>query len=388
MSSQPLTRLQALALSGAGLAALAAAIGIGRFIYTPILPLMIEDLSLSAGAAGLIASANYAGYLAGAILASQSKLRGTGRNWLVSTLAVSAITTAATGLPSDIWSLAILRLIGGLASAFVLIFASAIVLDRLAAGGRSALSAVHFAGVGIGIALSAVIVSALAANGLGWRTQWFVGGAAAIVGLAAVLILVPVSHDPAPANTPPAGGTGLWRLILAYGLFGFGYVITATFVVAIVRAETAALEPVVWLIVGLSAAPSVAIWAWLGQRIGTIQAFALACIVEAVGVGSSVLWLSGTGVIVAAALLGGTFMGITALGLIVARERAPHNPRRALAAMTAAFGVGQIIGPAFAGLLHDRLGSFTAPSLVAATALILAAALTTTETSRMTDVRI
>ena len=356
---------------------MAAAIGIGRFIYTPILPRMIEDLGLGHGAAGLIASSNYAGYLAGAILAGHPKLPGTGRSWLVAGLAASAVTTAATGLPSDIWSLAILRLIGGMASAFVLIFGSAIVLDRLASANRAALSAVHFAGVGVGIALSALIVSTLSAIQLGWRAQWFAGGAVALLGLVAVALLVPADRPPERASAPPtAGQTGLPMLIVAYGLFGFGYVITATFLVAIVRSEAVALEPVVWLIVGLSAAPSVAVWARVGRRIGTVQAFALACVVEAIGVGSSFLWLSGTGVIVAAALLGGTFMGITALGLIVARERAAGDPRRVLAAMTAAFGAGQIIGPAFAGMLHDRLGSFTAPSLVAAAALILAATFT------------
>ena len=375
MHPASLTRSQALTLSCAGLSALAVAIGIGRFVYTPILPFMIDDLGLTAGAAGFIASANYTGYLAGAVLAA-AKLPGSRRAWLIGGLALSALTTAATGLPSDVMALAVLRLVGGLASAFVLIFGSAIILDRLTAGGRAAFSAVHFAGVGTGIAVSALLVTALATAGAGWRVHWFASGAVSVIGLAAILLLVTEdAPDPAGDNTP-GNGAGLPALILAYGLFGFGYVITATFLVAIVRAEAPAQESVVWLVVGLSAAPSVAVWAWLGQRLGTIQAFALACLVEAVGVASSVLWLSGPGVIVAAALLGGTFMGITALGLIVARERTAGDPRRILAAMTASFGVGQIAGPIFAGELHDTLGSFTAPSLVAAAALVLAAALT------------
>jgi predicted MFS family arabinose efflux permease len=74
--------------------------------------------------------------------------------------------------------------------------------------------------------------------------------------------------------------------------------------------------------------------------------------------------------------LAGTFMGLTALGLIAARELATGDPRRVLAAMTAAFGLGQIIGPAFAGYSFDQTGSFMTASLVAAVALFIAALLT------------
>ena len=82
-----------------------------------------------------------------------------------------------------------------------------------------------------------------------------------------------------------------------------------------------------------------------------------------------------TAVLVAAALLGGTFMGITALGLIHARGLAAGDPRRVMALMTAAFGLGQMIGPTFAGVVHDLGGGFTAPSLAAAAALVVAAGL-------------
>ncbi len=375
MHPAAMTRSHAATLSCAGLATLAGAIGVGRFVYTPILPAMVEDLGLTAGAAGFIASANYAGYLAGALGAARPQLPGHRHAWLAAALLVSAITTGASGLLSDVPSLAVIRFLGGAASAFALIFASAMVLDRLAAGGRPAFSALHFAGVGVGIAASAILVSVLAANQIGWRGQWFASGALAVVALIVAAPLLRPNATTVPTRSSSGDSHRLVDIVLAYGLFGFGYVITATFLVAIVRNEAAAVEPVIWAIVGLTAAPSVAIWAWLGRHIGNVQAFALACVCEAIGVAFSVLWLSASGIALAAALLGGTFMGITALGLIVARERAAGDPRRVLAAMTAAFGVGQIIGPLFAGVLRDALGSFTAPSLVAAAALVLAAAL-------------
>jgi predicted MFS family arabinose efflux permease len=175
-----------------------------------------------------------------------------------------------------------------------------------------------------------------------------------------------------------APDAGLHRLIVAYGLFGFGYIITATFLVTIVRATPVirALEPVIWIVFGVAAAPSVALWAWIARSLNISRAFALACVIEATGVMASMAWQTASGIFVAAVLVGGTFMGITALGLIQARALATGDPRRALALMTGAFGLGQIVGPAFAGIVSDRLGSFTVPSITAAVALLFAAALT------------
>ena len=118
-------------------------------------------------------------------------------------------------------------------------------------------------------------------------------------------------------------------LIVAYGLFGFGYVITATFISTMVRTTPgiSEIEPVVWVAVGLSAVPSVAFWTWIGRQRGNQWSFAFACVVEAVGVALSVLVTESWAVLLGAALLGGTFMGITALGLMQARELAVGAPR-------------------------------------------------------------
>jgi hypothetical protein len=167
------------------------------------------------------------------------------------------------------------------------------------------------------------------------------------------------------------------RLALAYGLFGFGYVITATFIVAIVRASPTAstMEPVFWLALGLAAIPSVAVWMAVGRHLGVLNAFALASAVEAAGVFASVAWPTPGGLLLAAILLGGTFMGLTALGLVAARSLAATDPRRWLAILTAAFGLGQIVGPIVAGYGFDLTGSFFLPSMVAVVALVVSAAL-------------
>jgi predicted MFS family arabinose efflux permease len=370
----------ALSTALGGLLAIAAALGIGRFVYTPILPVMVEALELSRSQAGLIASANFLGYLIGALLAAMPRLSGPRRLWLIGSLAASAATTAGMALTSSLAVLLVLRFAGGAASAFVLIFSSTVVLERLAQLGRNEFSALHFAGVGTGIAVSAALVAALLELGQSWQSLWLASGALSFVAVIAAAALLPTSPRAAiePAATARAvADAPLRRLIVAYGLFGFGYIITATFLVAIVRATPAirAQEPIIWIVFGIAAVPSVGFWTLLASRLGIPAAFAVACIVEALGVLASVAWASVLGVFVAAVLVGGTFMGLTALGLMGARARAVGDPRRALALMTGAFGLGQIIGPLFAGVASDRLGSFTAPSIVAALALILAALL-------------
>jgi predicted MFS family arabinose efflux permease len=363
-----------------GLIALAAGIGIGRFVYTPILPPMIQALGLSKSAAGLVASANFLGYLLGALLTAWGNLPGSRRSWLRASLAISAITTAGMGVAQTTALFLLLRFIGGGASAFVLVLASAIVLESLAEARRPELSALHFAGVGVGITVSAIVAAVLQRADQPWPTLWFAGGGLSLLATIVVAPLVrhaqtlPKQVDRGPR---PAMDHALLRLIAAYGLFGFGYVITATFIVAIVRGtpNIRALEPMVWIIFGLAAVPSVALWTRIATYLGISATFAAACVVEACGVLASVLWPTVIGIFLATILVGGTFMGLTALGLIRARALAAGDPRRALALMTASFGLGQIIGPIFAGALSDRLGSFTVPSVVAAIALLLAAAL-------------
>ena len=169
----------------------------------------------------------------------------------------------------------------------------------------------------------------------------------------------------------------LIAIITAYGLFGFGYVITATFINTIVRFSPAVsvLEPYVWFIVGIAAIPSVAAWGIVGRRIGNDRAFALACVVEAISVAASIFDTSPFAVVTAALLFGGTLMGITSLGLMLARTLSRGDPRRAMAMTTAAFGLGQTVGPTFAGYAHQMTGSFVLPSLVAAATLLVAALL-------------
>ncbi|MCB1492909.1 MAG: YbfB/YjiJ family MFS transporter [Rhodobiaceae bacterium] len=353
--------------------------GIGRFVYTPILPFMADAVPLNESQAGFIASANYLGYLLGALAGALGKLPGTKRMWFISGLLLSAAVTALMALTHSVAIFAALRLVGGIASAFVLVFSASLVFDRLTLQGRQGLTPVLFAGVGFGIAASAVLVALLARSGADWRTMWQWSAALTLVATAFAAVLIPAAPDAGPSATgdsrKPDGR--LTRLTLGYGLFGFGYVITATFINTIVRAEPDLqfLEDVIWLIVGLAGVPSVAFWAMVAKRTGPARGVALACLAEALGVGLSVASTHPAAMILAAILLGGTFMGITAIGLGHARALSRADPRRVVALMTAAFGVGQVAGPVFAGYAHRIGDSFLVPSLAAAAALVVAAVL-------------
>lgn len=367
----------------AGLLAMATVMGVGRFVYTPILPLMIGEGALNAGDAGLVAGANYLGYLLGAIVASASVLAGRRRLWFSCGLAASLLTTAAMSLGPGFAAMAATRFLSGVASAFAMIFVTSIVMSQLAQARRPGLIALHFGGVGLGIAGSAALVTLLASAHFHWQAIWL-GSALASAAAAALAwtLLPPVPEEPGKPAVPgaqarPPSVRPLATLIVSYGLFGFGYVVTATFINTMAKANPilAPIEPWVWMVVGLSGVPSV--WAW--NRLSSVSrpaiAYASACIAEALGVALSVLVIHPAALLLSAVLLGATFMAVTSIGLALARQMSPSNPARPIALMTAAFGFGQMLGPVIAGFLFERSGSFYLASLLAALALTLSACL-------------
>ena len=379
-STRTLQHTRPIALAFGGAIALASAMGIGRFAYTPILPEMVAALHLSASEAGLIASANFAGYLIGALVAAASLFAPRRRGWMLAALLVSALTTGAMAASASLFVFLLLRFLGGFASAFALVFTSSLVLDRLSESGRGSMAGHQFAGVGAGIAISAILVAQLAAHEVAWQWQWLACAALSVLAVAAVAVLIPAGPHTAASSGGSNGatlGTPLAALIIAYGLFGFGYVITATFLVQLVRTNPAImpLEPYVWLIVGLAAVPSVPLWTMVGRRCGTGEAYAIASVVLAAGVLASVLWIAPAGAILSSILLGSTTIGITVMGLVGARRLAAGAASRIIGLMTASFGLGQIIGPIFAGWVHDLTDTFLLPSIAAAALLAISAAL-------------
>lgn len=363
-----------------GMIGMAAAMGIGRFVYTPILPGMMAELGLSPDDAGLIASANYLGYLVGAVLGAGGWAHGRERPIMLASIGASALLCVLMGLTDSFAAFLAIRFMAGLASAFMLVFLATIVFSHLAVAGRMDLQAMHFSGVGLGIAVSAVLIGALTLAQQPWQAGWLWAGGLSAVAFVAVAALVtggPVLTGGPRSEPPLPDRPALRRIIWSYGLFGFGYIVTATFLVAIVRAGEGGplFEAVVWLVTGLSIPPANVLWARLARRHGLAAVVAAGCVVEALGVMASVSIGGYAGPILAAVLLGGTFVAITSLGLQMGRTLAGDSPRRALALMTAAFGTGQIIGPLVAGWLAGTTGNYFVASALAALGLLASALL-------------
>lgn len=360
-----------------GLVAMAVGMGIGRFIFTPILPGMMSELGLTPGDAGIIASANYAGYLLGAVVAGFGWWSGYERPLVYLSLAASAALCFAMSVSEGVLVFSVVRFLAGLASAFMLVFTATIVFSHLAAANRQELQAIHFGGVGTGIAISSLLVALSSASGNGWKEDWIGAAILSVVGLLAVLLLIrtgPLRSGSAVAEPPVVWNSAFIKINIAYGIFGFGYIITATFIIAIVRSSQGGpwLEALVWLVTGIAGAISVWLWTPILRRTGPFIALALGCGVQAVGVAASVVLPSPVGPMLGGLLLGLTFIVITAFGFQAGRILLPVSPRRVMAVMTAAFGIGQIIGPLVGGYIATRTGNYVLATIAAAASLVIA----------------
>ena len=357
-------RLQVLC---AGILGLLLFLGVARFAYTPLLPLMREQAGLGVAAGGWLAAANYAGYLSGALLAMTiSNLMLKDRLYRFSML-LAIFSTAMMGMGESpaLWALS--RFIGGLATAGGMLLGSGLIMNWLMRNRHRSELGIHFSGIGLGIAGCSVAVAVLS-RWLDWRAQWF-----ALAGLGALLAIPAWRWLPVPDMTPLAGGAShmedrppgrlvLNLLMAAYFCAGAGYVVSATFIVAIVNGLPGMAGKGAWvfLVVGLAAAPACIVWDLIARRTGQLNALILASALQAFGI---LLPLLGTGLgaaMAGAALFGGTFAGIVSLVMAMAGRFYPTRPAKMMSKMTAAYGVAQIAAPAITGWLAGRHGSYAA----------------------------
>ncbi len=342
-----------------GLVALAVAMGIGRFAFTPLMPLMMRDGTLTAAAGAEWAAANYVGYLVGALTApwfARAPLRGLLLSLVGVALTTVSMAAADHAAPAGLG--AGLRALAGVFSAWALICASGWCLAELARCHVARLGAWIYTGVGLGIAL---------AGALAWLggTQpatrlWLELGL--VAGLGALLVgFLSRGQGMAPARIEERAGASFARpsrsgqaaLVLCYGIFGFGYIVPATFLPAMARelASDPRVFGLTWPLFGLASALSVAAVArWLAsvpRRLLWASAQGLMALGTGLPLVAHTLWA----VAASAVLVGGTFMVATMAGLQLAREARPDNPTPLLARMTAAFAAGQILGPVLVRLL-------------------------------------
>jgi MFS family permease len=346
--------------------ALAIAMGIGRFAFTPMLPLMIRAGSVDVAAGGWLAAANYAGYLLGALTTARLPL--TPQRVGLLSLAVIVLSTAAMGWTGSVAIWLLLRFVAGVASAWALVSTSVWCLGWLARLDRPAGAGVLYAGVGVGIALAGLYCWRAGVAGVVPEGLWMQLGALALVGLVVVALLMPreAAGQGAAANGPsvaaPTSSLGVvpWGLVLSYGVLGFGYILPATFLPVLARAvvDDPSVFGGAWPVFGTAAALSTvfagAALVHLPRRhvlAGSHALMALGCLLP-------VLHLSAATVLLAALLVGGTFMVATMAGMQEAKASSVGDPTRMLGRMTAAFAIGQMAGPVLSSALSGKAEGF------------------------------
>lgn len=350
---------------GAGIFSLLLAMGIARFAYTPLLPLMQQQAGLGIADAGWLAAINYGGYLSGALLASlvsdlvlKDKLYRAG-------MILAIASTAMMGLSTDPTVWAVSRFVAGLSSSAAMLFGTGLILNWLIRHQHRSELGIHFAGIGLGIAGCSAAV-ALMQQWLDWREQWF-----ALTALGCLLAVPALRWLPAPdtsgltrsgeklEDNPPS--PLFMRLFMAaYFCAGVGYVVSATFIVAIVDRlpGMAGQGTLVFLALGIGAAPACIVWDLIARRTGDLNALILAAVLQIAGI---LLPLAGglPAALAGAMLFGGTFIGMVSLVLTMAGRYYPTRPAKMMGKMTVSYGVAQILAPAITGwLAAGRAGDY------------------------------
>ncbi|VTU31203.1 Major Facilitator Superfamily protein [Variovorax sp. PBS-H4] len=347
----------------AGLIALAIAMGIGRFAFTPMLPLMIRAGSADVAAGGWLAAANYAGYLLGALTTARLPLAP--QRVALLALALIVASTAAMGWTASLTAWLILRFVAGVASAWALVSTSVWCLGWLSRFERPAGPGLLYAGVGAGIALAGLYCWRAGAANVRPEVLWLQLGALALVGMVVVVLLMPRGMPSAVAPAPAAGGPATpggvaWGLVICYGLLGFGYILPATFLPVLARAvvDDPAVFGAAWPVFGAAAAASTIFASLALPKMARRHVLAGSHALMALGCLLPVLHLSAFTVLLAALLVGGTFMVATMAGMQEARARSVGDPTRSLSRMTAAFAIGQMAGPVLSSLLSGSAHGF------------------------------
>ena len=357
-----------------GIAALTIAVGIGRFSYTPILPYMISELNLTTTEAGLIASSNYLGYLLGSLIPIFPQFPKNIRSIFIYSIFISIISLFAMGLTNTFEVFILIRFIHGIFSAFVLILGTSLIVSHVQKKGKIFLGTAHFSGVGLGLALSAIVVSYLGFLNFTWDELWFSIGILAIMLSFQIIKFTPIQKAEVKYNLKSKNKTslGFSLITISYGLYGFGYVAFGTFISTMSRLTPGLekTEPYVWFVVGVTGIPSVFFWNWFGSKIGNDIGLFLANLILGLGVLFSVLINNEFGIFISCILFGLSFVPITSMCLLEGQERFSGSFIVSTAILTFSFSIGQMIGPYLSGLLTDYYNSFFFSMIISGIVLI------------------
>lgn len=353
--------------------------GFGRFAFTGLYPLMVTSGQISVGGGSYAAAANYAGYLVGALLTALLTRVSSHKLCLASVVA-TVVLAGLLSLRLPEWTIIAIRGLAGAASAISIVAATHwLIHDRDHHHGAPAL----FAGVGVGIVLSAELIAVSTSLGFSSFGIWAVLGLGALpLSIIAMALqarqerhVISAPMHPQQRMREASASIGPLRLVAVYGLAGFGYIITATYLPLLVRTAVSSIDPIhVWAIFGIGAVPSCFFWHRLSVRWGSNRSLMINLVIQAIGVALPAIH-SSAAYMLSALLVGGTFMGTVTIAMPAARAIAECVRFNMLAVMTAAYGVGQILGPLLASRLYAAKGTFDTSLYIAAAALILAGVL-------------
>ncbi|EPI4909673.1 MFS transporter [Escherichia coli] len=359
-----------------GMLVLTLGMGLGRFLYTPMLPVMLAEGEFSFSELSWIASGNYAGYLAGSLLFSfgafhlPSRLRPF---LLASALATGLLILAMAWLPPFLLVF-IIRFLAGVASAGMLIFGSTLIMQHTR---HPFVLAALFSGVGVGIALGNEYVLAGLHFALSSQTLWQGAGALSAIILLALALLIPSNKHvipPAPLAKIAQHPMSWWLLAILYGLAGFGYIIVATYLPLMAKdAGQPVLTAHLWTLVGLSIVPGCFGWLWAAKRWGALPCLTANLLVQAICVLLTLASSSPLLLIISSIGFGGTFMGTTSLVMTIARQLSVPGNLNLLGFVTLIYGIGQILGPALTSMLGNGTSALASATLCGAAALFIAA---------------
>jgi predicted MFS family arabinose efflux permease len=371
MSPRPLFVL------ASGIFALVLTMGVARFAYTPMLAYMQAQAGMGEALAGWLAGWNYLGYLSGVLLVTRLRDLKVKDALYRAGLVLAVVTTGmmALGQSPVLWGMS--RYLAGLSTAAGLMLGSGLILNWLIRHGQRAELGIHFSGLGLGIVLGGLLVE-LAAPVMDWRGQWW------LLTVVGALLLVPAWRWlPRPGSGPPLaphhtdrsnepGPLWLWLLQGAYLCAGFGYAINATFTVLITEQQPVLVGQggLMWLLVGLAAAPAPVLWDRVARRLGYLRTLEVAYLLQIVGILLPVISGSLLAAIASSLLFGLTFIGIVSLVLTMVGVRYPAHPAQIMARLTLGYGIAQIIAPVVAGELAELTGTFD-DSLVMVAAIMV-----------------
>ncbi|MFI8376635.1 MFS transporter [Pseudomonas helleri] len=367
----PLTRLIA------SFIALVMAMGIGRFSLTPQLPHLISEGQIDLTGAGLIAAANYLGYLVGALDAMRAKRPEQVQARLHIGLWLCVGLTLVSFWAHGFWPHLLLRFGAGIASAWVMVMIASLSQQLAVSANRPRLGALVFAGPGVGVLLTGLLALVSNLYGQSSATLWLIYAAAALI---MVLGISPLLPKPAalPVQAPiaprAARQPGISRLGAIYGLYGLGYIIPATFLSQMASAQFHGQwqADLFWPAFGLCAAIGVVLISVRRPDPDTTRWWLMGALwVQALGVLACLL-PSGAGLALGVILCGTPFLACMPLVMQSSRDLAPHATQRNAALLTACFAVGQLCGPLLAALSSHFSGGLHPALMVAASGLVLA----------------